>query len=50
MNYIEEINNILEKVDQEHILMFFYSLLRVATSDPDCESVIETILGLFGTD
>ena len=33
MNYKEEIVKLINSISQEHVLQFFYSLLRVATSD-----------------
>ena len=35
MNYQEEIINMVRSITQESILQFFYSLLRVAASDPE---------------
>lgn len=35
MNYREEIIKMIDKIDHEHVIQFFYALLRVVTSDPD---------------
>ena len=50
MNYRDEIIAILNTIEQESILKFFYSLIRFAVSDAECEAVIRSMAGLFVTE
>jgi len=45
MNYKDEIIKMINTISQEHVLQFFYSLLRVATSDIELyEKMISSLL------
>lgn len=50
MNYKKEIIKMVNSINQEKLLKMFYSMLRVATSEPDMEEIVEKVLLIFGTE